>query len=509
MANASMSPVIAVPKLRLEVDGRSLSNDALYTLTTVRVQQVLSRPTLCELTFASPLPLKSLGDVNVGAHVVVEVALSAGPVFEGDVTALEYSYLPSQEQVLRIRAYDSMHKLRKRQTVRMHVQVTPMDLVKELVAPLGLAVVGAEAGPSLRNVMQHDQSDLRLLQEVCSRYGLYFFLTGDALQLMTLAGRTSDLTLELGKNLHEASVSVNLDPACGAITASGWDAQRVEVHNARAGESRVGRQVDISALDSGDEPERTLVDESAQDDQQAESIAQAALDFRSAREVTLMGVVEGDSSLWPGKAVEVSGVARRIEGTYVLTAVTHLIDSQRGYVCEISTEPPESTVDRSSGHLATWGQVTQVDDPERLGRVKVSLPTFNDVETDWLTVLSAGAGAGKGMIALPAPGDHVLVLFVNRTDSQAVVLGGLYGPGGPPDSGVEGGNVRRYSVLTSGGQKLVFDDVGSRLRFENKDGSFVELAPEKLMIHSHTDFEIDAPGKAVVVRGKTIDFVQG
>jgi uncharacterized protein involved in type VI secretion and phage assembly len=504
-----MSTVIAVPKLHVELDGLSLSNDALYSLNTIRVQQVLSSPTLCELTFASPLHLQSLDGLNVGAHVLVEIAMSAEPIFAGDVTAIEYSYLPSQGEMLRIRAYDSMHKLRKRQTVRMHVQVTPMDLVKELVAPLGVAVVGAEAGPSLRNVMQHEQSDLRLLQEICSRHGLYFFLTGDVLQFMTLAGRSSDLRLELGKNLFEANISVNLDPACGAIKASGWDAQRVEVHNARADESRVGRVVDFGALNSGDEPERTLVDESVQDDQQAKSIAQAALDFRSAREVTFTGVAEGDSRLCPGKAVKLSGVARRAEGTYVLTAVNHLIDGQRGYITEISTEPPEPLTSTSSArNLATWGKVTQVDDPEKLGRVKVSLPTFNDVETDWLTVLSAGAGAGKGIIALPAPGDHVLVLFLNRNTSQAVVLGGLYGPGGPPDSGVEDGNVRRYSVLTSGGQKLVFDDVGSRLRFENKDGSYVELAPEKVMIHSHTDFEIDAPGKAVVVRGKTIDFVQ-
>jgi phage protein D/phage baseplate assembly protein gpV len=453
--------------------------------------------------------LQSLNDLNVGAHLRVEIGTSSDTVFDGDVTAIEYGYQSSQGETLRVRAYDSMHKLRKRQTVRMHVQVTPMDLVKELVAPLGIAVVGAETGPPLRNVMQHEQSDLRLLQEICFRYGLYFFLQGDALQFMTLSGRSSDLKLELGSNLLEANISVNLDPACGVITASGWDAQRMEVHNAKVADPRGGREVDISALLSADKPERTLVDQSAQDDLQAESIAQAVLDVRSAREVTLTGIAEGDARLYPGMAVEVTGVVPRAEGTYVLTSATHIMDSQRGYVTEISTEPPEPpTQIRSTASLATWGKVTQVDDPERLGRVKVSLPTFNEVETDWLTVLSAGAGSGKGLIALPGPGDHVLVLFLNRTDSQAVVLGGLYGAGGPPDSGVEDGNIRRYSVLTAGGQKLVFDDVGSRLRFENKDGSYVELAPQKVMIHSDTDFEIDAPGRAVVVRGKTIDFVQ-
>ena len=494
----------------MELDGVPLPSDALYTLQSARIQQVLSTPSLCELTFVSPQHLQSLDGLSVGARLRASIGSVAAPVFEGDVTAMEYAYESRRGEILRVRAYDQLHRLRKHQSVRMHVQVTPLDLAKELTTPLGITVVGGPAGPFLRNVMQHEQSDLRLLQEVCARHGLYFFLEGDELRIMTLAGVPHRAKLDLGRNLFEANITVNLDPACGSITASGWDAQKVEVHNAKARQSRIGRVVGIKAIASGESPGRMLTDESAQDDGQAESIAQAVLDVRSAQEVILTGVAEGDVGLRPGITVDVAGVSRRVAGSYVLTSVTHTLDSQRGYVVEISTDPPElPSSSRSAAKLATWGKVTRVDDPERLGRVKVSLPTFNEVETDWLTVLSAGAGAGKGLVVLPGPGDHVLVLFLNRTDSQGVVLGGLYGAGGPPDAGVEDGAVRRYSVTTAGGQKLRFDDVGSLLRFENYQGSFVELAPKKVMIHSNTDFEIDAPGRAIVIRGKTIDFIQG
>jgi phage protein D/phage baseplate assembly protein gpV len=505
-----MSTVPTLPKLSLEFDGSPLSSDALFTLQSIRVQQMLSTPTLCELSLVSPRHLESLEGLRVGASMRLVIGQTTTPIFDGDVTAIEYGYEASQGETLRVRAYDKLHRLRKRQQVRMHVQVTPVELAQELTADLGVSVQSEESGPSLRNVMQHEQSDLRLLREVTSRHGLYFFLQDEVLHLMTLAGATSGGDLVLGKSLIEANISVNLDPACRSVTVAAWDAQKVELHEVKVEQSRIGREVDASAVASEAEgPARIMSDESAQDDDQAQSIAQAVLDLRNAREIVLSGVAEGNSSLQPGATVQVSGVARSIAGKYVLTSATHCVDAVRGYCTEISTEPPEAPPSGPAASLGTWGTVTRVDDPENLGRVKLSLPTFNNVETDWLGVVCPGAGSGKGLVALPGPGDQVLVLFLNRNETQAVVLGGLYGAGGPPDSGVENGATRRYSVTTAGGQRMRFDDAGSLLRLENQSGSFVELGPKKTVVHSSTDFEIDVPGNSIVIRGKAIDFVQG
>jgi phage protein D/phage baseplate assembly protein gpV len=505
-----MSTVPTLPKLSLEFDGAPLSSDALFTLQAIRVQQMLSTPSLCEVSLVSPRHLESLEGLRLGAAMRLVIGQTTAAIFEGTITAIEYGYESSQGEVLRVRGYDKLHGLRKRQNVRMHVKVTPAELAQELTADLGISVQSEESGPAVRNVMQHEQSDLRLLQEVTARHGLYFFLRDNTLQLMTLAGASEGGDLELGKTLIEANISVNLDPACRSVTVAAWDAQKVELHQVKVEQSRIGREVGASAIAADAEgPVRILIDESAQDDAQAQAIAQAVLDQRNAREIVLSGVAEGNSKLQPGATVTVSGVARSIAGKYVLTAATHCIDAVRGYYTEISTEPPDLPVARPAASLGTWGTVTRVDDPENLGRVKLLLPTFNKVETDWLGVVCPGAGSGTGLVALPRPGDQVLALFLNRNESQAVVLGGLYGAGGPPDSGVEDGVVRRYSVTTAGGQRMRFDDAGALLRLENKAGSFVELGPKKTVVHSSTDFEIDAPGSSIVIRGKAIDFVQG
>ena len=134
-----------------------------------------------------------------------------------------------------------------------------------------------------------------------------------------------------------------------------------------------------------------------------------------------------------------------------------------------------------------------------------------------------GAGSDKGIIALPDVDDRVLVLLVNGDPAQAVVLGGLYGPQAPPDAGVEDGAVRRYTLVTPGGQRVQLDDAQETVRVENSNGDFlqlspdevrlgdsngslIELTPSRCYIHAAARLEIEAPGQSVVIRGQSIDF---
>jgi uncharacterized protein involved in type VI secretion and phage assembly len=128
------------------------------------------------------------------------------------------------------------------------------------------------------------------------------------------------------------------------------------------------------------------------------------------------------------------------------------------------------------------------------------------VETGWLNVLCPGGGASKGIIALPNVGDRVLLLLAHGDPAAAIVLGGLYGMDGIPDSGVEGNATRRFTFVTHGGQRIRLDDRQNTLRLENGAGSFVELAPGKVRLTARADLEIAAAGHTVTIRGKAIDF---
>jgi hypothetical protein len=98
------------------------------------------------------------------------------------------------------------------------------------------------------------------------------------------------------------------------------------------------------------------------------------------------------------------------------------------------------------------------------------------------------------------------VLFAHEDPSQGVVLGGLYGAQKPPDTGIENGAVARYTLLTPGGQQAQLDDTRKAVHLANSDGSFVDISPEKIVVHANTDLFLEAPGRLVVIQGDKIDF---
>lgn len=508
MSNLSQIQMLA--QVAVEVDGAALSPEDGRTLGEVRVQQRLSLPALCELRFFDPTGgLAEATTMRAGMSLRVAVVGHEEPLFVGQVTAVEHIYEPSGGLETRVRGYDRLHQLRKRQPVRAHVELNLADLMREIVSDLGLSVDAGESGPVWKRLIQHKQSDFDLLVEVAERSGLYFTLRGDTLHVLTLDGIGEFLPLMRGETLFEARIELNGDTACRTVSTIGWDPLRVEKHGGRADTARVGRVIaaEVSPDNLGGTGERVLVNETVQDDRQADALAQSELDARAARETTLWGMAEGDPRLRPGTPVLVRGIASPLAGQYVLTGVDHTVDAVKGFVSEITSEPPARRT-RERGTLTALGIVTHVGDPEGFGRVQVSLPTYNDVETDWLGVLIAGAGAGKGMVALPDVGDTVLVLFVNGDPSQGIVLGGLYGVQTQADWdwGIEAGAVKRYTLLTPGGQRVKLDDALELVRIENSDGSFIEMSPDKVVLHAQRRLEIDAPGQQVIIRGQTIDF---
>jgi phage baseplate assembly protein gpV/phage protein D len=488
-----------------------LSAEDARTLGQLRVQQRLSLPTLCELTFFDPIgPLGGASTTIPGSALRVMVQRYQDPLFVGQITAVEYAYTPSHERIVRVRGYDLLHQLRKRQPVRVHVQVTFADLAHDLVADLGIVVEASEPGPLWQRLIQHRQSDLDLLGEVAERCGLYFTLRDTTLHAVTLEGIGDEIPLVLGESLLETCIEINGDLACRSVSTMAWDPLRVEPHQGRAAIARVGRNIptEVPPARVGGTGERTLVDEVAQTDLQAEAMAQAALDFQIAQEVTLWGVAAGDPRLRPGTPVQIQGVAPPVVGRYVLTSVNHTIDNDKGFLSELSTSPPMPHM-RTRSAFTAFGIVTRVDDPDGQGRVQVSLPSYNNVETGWMGVLTPGAGTGKGLVSLPDVGDQVLVLFAHGDPAQGIILGGLCGQQVPLDWGVEGGTIRRYTFATPGGQRVRLDDARNAIRLENSQGSYLELSPTKVTISAQGDLEIEAPGHTVVIRGQAIDFERG
>jgi uncharacterized protein involved in type VI secretion and phage assembly len=506
-----MKAVHALPRLRVLVDGAPLDGARASALRRLRVVQVLSAPAQCELAFQAPDGELAEDGLAPGTSITVEVEAAAAPLFAGEVTAVEHVYTAARWLEVRVRAHDLLHRLQKRQAARALTEVDAAAVAREVLAAAGIdADVDAGGAAAVApSVLQHDRTDFELLRDTCERAGLYFVLRPRQLHLVTLEGVRGGATpaLTLGENLLDVAFELNAAPSCRRVVARGWDPGRVLPLEAQAEAPRSGRvaAARVALADVGGADERLIGGLIGAGEAHAQLIAQAELDRAVASELTLRGTAQGDPALRPGTAVEVAGVAGRLAGTYVLTEVVHTIDPEAGYLAAISTRPPAPPRARPGAMVMALGNVSTVDDPEGLGRVRVRLPAFGDLETTWIQVLGVGAGAKKGLCILPDTGDQVLVSLVDGDLGQAIVLGGLYGDANP-DPGVEGGSVRRYSLQTAGGQRLVFDDRRRTLRIADAGGSYFEIGPGRVSLHSEVPLTIEAPGQALVFRAASIDF---
>ncbi|MGK5677389.1 phage late control D family protein, partial [Micromonospora sp. URMC 106] len=331
--------------LAVLLDGAPLPDGAARRLVSVRVAARLDRPTQCEVALTTAPGAAALTPpVPTGAGLEVRLDGHPDALFDGEVTCVEVEYAADGAALLRVRAYDALHRLRRRQRLRVFEAVTAADLARELCGDVGLTVHPEADGPRLERLCQHRHSDLELLREVTGRAGLHVVADGDRLRLLTLEGHGEPVGLELGRGLHSLRLSTNLDTAGGESAALGWHPQRAEPISQQAGTARSGRRIaaDPDPADVGADGVRTAVDQPGRGDDELAALAQARLDARVAALVTAEGVAEADPALRPGRRIALTGVPAAVAGTYVLTEVVHTVDAA-GQLTRFSTAPPPAT----------------------------------------------------------------------------------------------------------------------------------------------------------------------
>jgi phage protein D/phage baseplate assembly protein gpV len=490
-----MKPQSSVPNLVVELDGNALSVKALAHLEEVLISRCLSQPGLCELSFVMP---ETAPWPETGMTLRVSLEHAGDLLFQGEVASVEYNRRSSGERILFVRAYDALLNLRRQHRIRAWPVSSASSIALEMTSGMGLTVEGGTDAPDFPYLIQSEESDFDFLTGVAERSGLYLALHGDVLQLTSLEGVGEEIMLKLDDGLLEVSVESNATFACDGVKSYGWDASRVERHVAEVSRPTLDADKDagsgVAILSNGNASAQEI----------AQASAAAEMSRRVSRSRTVRGTAEGNVDLMPGTKIRVEGLPSSLPDTFTLVEVTHRIDGQSGFVTTFSSTPPPRRPSNDAASVA-WGVVTQIQDPERLGRVRVALPTLDDVETDWLEVLAIGAGSGKGFVNLPDRGDKVVVLFPRGDMGCGLILGGLYGTDGPGDYGVED-KVVRYALLTPGGSKLRFDDSRKSLRIEDVTGSYMEFTPGGATLHAAADLRIEAPGRKMTISAQQIDF---
>jgi len=141
---------------------------------------------------------------------------------------------------------------------------------------------------------------------------------------------------------------------------------------------------------------------------------------------------------------------------------------------------------RENGILV--GIVTDLKDPEGLGRVRVRFPYLGDQQSSWAKISTPMAGKNRGFFFRPEVDDELLVAFEMGDPRRPYVLGALWSKTDTPpsDDGKAEKNNWRF-IRSRSGHILKFDDTKGSERIEiiEKDGKHtivIDSSGDKIQI---------------------------
>ena len=149
------------------------------------------------------------------------------------------------------------------------------------------------------------------------------------------------------------------------------------------------------------------------------------------------------------------------------------------------------------------GVVTNVKDPNNLGRVKVKFPWLSDdEESAWARLITPMAGPQRGFEFVPEVDDEVVVIFERGDPNRPLVVGALWnGKDASPlggDAIAGDGKVQKRQIKTRIGHTIMLDDSDSSKSIVITDSAGNEVkmdaANNKIEVTSKGDLTVKATG---------------
>ncbi|HEY2578044.1 MAG TPA: phage baseplate assembly protein V [Streptosporangiaceae bacterium] len=500
--------------------GQPLSDDTEQMLLRAVVDTSLHLPGMFELTFLdSDGTLLSTAGISMGTRICV-YGCAAGSdadqvLIEGEVTCLE-AICRNLNCYSIVRGYDLCHRMQRARRTRTFLNATDSDIATQIAKAAGLTKLEVKPSTAVHAfVGQCNQTDWDFLSQRAREIGYDVgisagtFRFGKAASVAASTALPVELTFPV--NLRRFAPRVTAGNMTPSVEVRVWDPLQAKIvgntketatgtaafegttapalaaafvsdtppaATAQPGAPAVGNLGPAPASTAQVIYDRPVAIgaaiDSAVTDVAASLADQVASTFAEAD-----GAASGDPSIQPGAVVSVSGVPEQFCGSWLITNARHVFDlREAGYTTQFVVSGRQ---ERSLLSLATAGQarpkpprmpgvycgvVTNNNDPQQTGQVKVALPWLSpDYETDWSPVIQFGAGKRSGALFLPEVGDEVLVAFEFGDPRRAYVLGGVvnsgsqYSLGGPAIKATgETATVALRGFVSAAGNQLVFGD---------------------------------------------------
>ncbi len=125
------------------------------------------------------------------------------------------------------------------------------------------------------------------------------------------------------------------------------------------------------------------------------------------------------------------------------------------------------------------GVVTDVNDPENMGRIKAQVPEiYQEEESPWALPAAPFAGPQHGFVVIPEAGDGVWVEFEAGDPSRPIWTGCWWGSGELPDPG----GTQTRALVTTAGHKFVLDDQDNEIHLLHSGGAEMKMTDDDVAV---------------------------
>jgi phage protein D len=477
------------------IDGGELAQEQRDRTKEIRVVNNLRLPDVCTVSVSYP---KADGidthPFNIGSKLEIRLGAkeeqATETLFKGDIVTLEPSFGAGGVGLL-VRAYDRAHLLHRSRKVRTFQNQTASDIVKTIAQQNGLQFQGESTSAVYEFMMQDNVTDWEFIWQLAERAG-YEFLIEDATAKFRKPGSGPTVAVEWPKTLISFNPRVTAVQQVKSVSIATHDPKTKKVleNNTTWSDSMQVAQIGYKRPEVANkfaESKVHIATEPVKTAGEARAITEALMAKLANGYVAAEGTAFGNPKIKAGSMVQVTGIGQNFSGKYRIATATHVLRGGGSYMTTFANSPAHTIlgvvggsngngagVDFASGLIL--GIVTNNNDPENMGRVRVMIPALGkdvqgkDAEGWWARIASVSAGKERGLMMLPVVGEEVLIGFEHGDITRPYVLGSLFN-----------------------GKDLPGNDL-----LQEKNGSFALKSDEKIYQQSKKEFTIKSDDKLVI-----------
>ncbi|MBD2681286.1 MULTISPECIES: VgrG-related protein [Nostoc] len=417
-------------------------------------------------------------------------------LIESEVTALEAYFQETSDAHILIRGYDVSHRLHRGRYNRSFLNQTDSDIVRKVASEVSIQLGKIEeSGETHEYIFQENQTNMEFLQKRAALIGFLLYIQDNKLHFHK-PEKDASLNLKWLIDINSFYPRVTTAQQVNNVEVRCWDYTQKKLITSTANSETVitetgsgkGSSTSTDFNLSNQPPKMIVVDQPVYNPKDAEMMAQALCNELGGEFVHADGKANGNPEIRAGKVIKLEGMGDRYNGEYHITETRHTYKNLV-YTTEFSVRglrdrsllktlsPPTHL---QPGQTFLVGIVTDNNDPQGMGRVKVKFPTLTEEHSSyWARVVGLGAANNRGFYCLPEIDDEVLVGFEHGNIHRPFIIGGVWNGKDKTPEKVEDtinkGKVRLRTIRTRTGHTVEFveDDGGGSNENNSKDGIYI------------------------------------